>query len=277
MAQTKVVNPKRKMPPRRADGTFKKGGRRSNPKRRTYAHGAASSRRRRRRNPATTAIAPTQRAAVRSVYSYGGYRQKNPDMFDMDYLTETVPAATSGVLSARWGAKMAGDFEDVKTTVNNQPVTYKAPGLKHAVAIVVAAHIGSSVAESMFGAGKGAIAKIAALGYGGNLFVEKRFFRDNDWMRENLLSGVDDDEAEGAVGAFENKSTIGQDEPQLVQGPDGNVYQLGDFQQLSALGAFENRSAIGAVGNGYSGIRRDPAYLGTSSDNGNSFGYAHRR
>lgn len=272
MAQTKVVNPKRKTPPRRADGTFKKG-RRSNPKRKTYAHGAASTRRKRRRNPTSTAIAPTQRAAVRSVYSYGGYRQKNPDMFDMDYLTETVPAATGGVLAARWGAKMAGEFEEVKSTVNGQPVTYRAPGLKHAVGIVVAAHIGASVADSMLGAGKGTIAKIAALGFGGDLFVQKRFFRDNEWMRDNLLSGVDDDEAEGAVGAFENKSAIGDDAPQLVQGPDGNVYQLGDFQQLSALGAFENKSAIGDA-NGYTGIRRDPSHIG--ADNSNSFGYARR-
>lgn len=273
MATTKVVNPKRRTPPRRADGTFKSKGRRSNPKRRTYAHGAASTRRRRRRNPEAAAAPVSKRAAVRSVYSYGGYRQRNPDMFDMDYLTETVPAATGGVMAARWGAKMAGDFEEVKSTVNGQPVTYRAPGLKHAVGIVVAAHIGASVADSVLGPGKGTLAKIAALGYGGDLFVQKRFFRDNEWMRDNLLSGVDDDDQGDDVGAFENRSAIGDDAPQLVQGPDGNVYQLGDFQQLHALGAFENRSAIGSVA-APGGIRRDPSNIG--ADNSNMFGYARR-
>jgi hypothetical protein len=272
MATTKVVNPKRKTPPRRADGTFKsKGTRRHNPKRKSHAYGSAR-RKKRRHNP--DAVAPTsKRAVVRSVYSYGGYRQRNPDMFDMDYLTETVPAATAGVLSARWGAKMGGAFEEMKTTVNGQPVSYSAPGLKHAVAIVIASHIGGSVVDSMLGHGKGAIAKIAALGYGGDLFVQKRFFRDNEWMKENLLSGVDDDDAENGVGAFENRSTIGQDAaPQFVQAPDGNVYALGDFQELSALGAFENRSTIGAHAPG--GIRRDPSNIGASTSN--SFGYAHR-
>ena len=124
----------------------------------------------------------------------------------------------------------------------------------------------------MFGQGKGAIAKIAALGYGGDLFVQKRFFRDNEWMKENLLSGVDDDDAENGVGAFENRTTIGADAPQFVQAPDGNVYALGDFQELSALGAFENRSTIGAHAPG--GIRRDPSNIGASTSN--SFGYAHR-
>jgi len=276
MATTKVVNPKRR--PRNADGTFKTKGRRKNPSRRkTRAYGSA---RRRRRNPEPAAAAPSsKRARVRSVYSYGGYRQQNPagDMFDTDYLMDVTPAATLGNLAGRFAAKMAGPFEEVKTTVNGQPVTYLAPGLKHAIAIAIGAHVGGSLTESMLGPGKGALAKVSALGFGGSMFTIKRFMRDNQWLRDNvLLDGVDDCDdgvASDDMGAFEQRSAIGDDQPQIVQGSDGNFYVVPAGESVAGMGAFENKSSIGSGNFGNSGIRRDPAFVAGDS----SFGYARAR
>lgn len=274
MAQTKVVNPKRRT--RNADGTFKSKGRRKNPSRRkTRAYGSA---RRRRRNPEPAAAAPSKRSRVRSVYSYGGYRQSNPagDLFDMDYLVEVTPAATMGDFAARFAAKMAGPFEEIKTTVNGQPVTYTAPGFKHALAIAIGAHVGGSLTESVLGPGKGALAKVGALAFGGSLFARKRFLRDSAWVRDNiLLDGVDDmDDGNNSdadeMGAFEQRSAIGADEqPKIVQGPDGNFYVMDEG--VAGMGAFENKSTIGA-GN-FGNIRRDPAVVASDT----SFGYARAR
>ena len=118
MAKTAVVN-------------RRKGRKRKAPKR------YGSAKRKRRRNPSA--------AAKPSPYSSGGYyRRPNPNMFDMDTYTRTMPAATAGVWFARWAVKMAGPFEPDAQGV---PV----PVIKHAIAIIAATEFGGKLVGQLLG------------------------------------------------------------------------------------------------------------------------------
>ena len=88
---------------------------------------------------------------------------------------------------ARWAVKMAGPFEPDASGV---PV----PGGKHAIAIAIAAEVGGKIAGQILGGrAETDYAQIAALGYGGSLFIRRRFMRDNKWLADNIsLDGRDD-------------------------------------------------------------------------------------
>lgn len=244
MARTAVVNPKRR-----------KRRRKKNPSR------SSAPRRRRRRNYGAAAREENPRRRRRRSHGRRTYgrRRRNPDSlgrsrnpsFDLDGLIDTVPSATAGVWAARWATKQAGEFE------NGQP------GIKHAIAIWAAAHFGGQMIGQLFGShAKGEFARIAALGFGGDLFARLRFMKDSKFMQQNLsLAGFDDPEtldgaddvpnySDGAdLNGFEQGSALGDSftdamgnqyvqtaqgwalagmgDAQIVQGADGTLYQLG--------------------------------------------------
>ena len=108
----------------------------------------------------------------------------------METYTKIVPAGIAGIWLARWAVKMAGPFEpDAKGT----PV----PGFKHAIAIALAAQVGAPLVGNVFG-GKEVVdvAQIAALSWGGDMFMMKRFMTESTWMTENLYLGDYEDEYE---------------------------------------------------------------------------------
>lgn len=199
MAKTAVVN-------------RRKGRKRKAPKR----YGSAK---KRRRNPTA--------AGKQSPYSSQGYyRRPNPSMFDMDTYTRTMPAATMGVWAARWAVKMAGPFEPDSAGV---PV----PGIKHAIAIIAATEFGGKLVGQLLGGRREIdIAQIGAMGYGGDLFLRKRLFRDSAWVQENIsLEGDEEWEEEGYT---EEMSGMGAD---TYTDPAGNKYirsgagwQLADWE-----------------------------------------------
>lgn len=269
MAKTSVINPRRR---RRAKTSHKKGARVKR-RRRNYGSAAvarsANKRRRshgkRRRNP-----------GVPSVYGGGGYRQKNP--FGLERVMDTLPAATAGVWAARWAVKMAG------------PMDAEGPGIKHALAIWLASQFGSGLIGSTFGSSaKSEYARIAALGFGGDLFMRKRFLKDNAFVKENLyLDGVDSDDvpnySDGAdLNGFQNQSALGdsftdaagntyvQTEQgwalagmgETFVGPDGTVYALEggvgteSFQYPANYDRLMQSSGVG--------VGPDPAYGRTGS------------
>lgn len=277
MARTAIVNPRNKRRRRRnTDGTYAGASTRSaNPRRRRRrTYGSSSrrrntaptpNRRRRRRNPSSSPAS--------SAYSAGGYRRKNPDLFDMDALTDTLPAATLGVWAARFSGKFAGPFEVVEA---NKPAV---PTFKHAIAIILGAKFGSQIVGNMLGSGKEQIAYAAALGFAGDLFARRRFFEDSAWVKSNLLlAGVDAEADEGEydpsaeadyytdpeLSGFEESSELGQTPQagQLIVGPDGQLYQLQGVAPDPAdypggVAGFEQHSELG--------------YAQPSSDSG--FGY----
>jgi len=251
MARTAIVNPRRR---RKAS---KK--RKSNPRRRRHAmktYGAArrrsTTRRRssgkRRRNP-----------SIQSAYSSGGYRQKNPDLLDIDHILAIMPAATGGIWAVRWAMKMAGPFEP-EGDAKGGPVV---PGIKHAFAGVVAARIGSGMIAQLLGdPSKANIAEIAALGFIGDVFLRTRILGDSEWVHNNLMlqgvdEGADDDDDEPG---YDCDPMMGAD-PQMMVGPDGTLYQLAGgiasdpayarslngMQTSSALGGMQTSSALGRV------------------------------
>lgn len=258
MARTAIVNPrnrKKRKTSHPAKRRARSYGRKRNPSRTANRRPPAV--RRRRRNPGTGA----------SVYSSGGYRQSNPsgDLFDLDYLMETIPAATGGVWAARWAAKMAGPFEVVDGGKD------AVPTFKHAIAMVLGARFGSQAIGSFMGAGKEVIAEHAALGFAGDLFARKRVFADSSWVQQNLmLEGVDyegdygDDTApEYAedLSGFEQDTALGAG-GEYVVGPDGTLYQMQGVadDQPGAISGFEQTTALGF------------SHVSPSSESG--FGYA---
>ena len=258
MGKTAVVNR------RRRKKTTRRRKKRRNP---STSYGAATRtqnrRKRRRRNlPA---------AGTRGAYSAGGYRRRpNPTFFNLDDLMEIAPAGTMGIWAARWAVKMAGPVED------------EGPEFAHAVAILLASGIGSGIVGQILGdARKAEYAKIAALSWGGDLFARKRFFKDAEWVQENLY-------LDGGMGAFTDQSAIGQPEAytdemgnrwiytsegyvraeDLVEGPNGEFYVMeggmganqlpsggikpdpattgvGAFTDVSAIGRTRGRSSFG--------------------------------
>jgi hypothetical protein len=254
--RTAVINPRRRR--RRRNKAAAPARRRrnpeeavSNPRRRRRAkrryYGGA--RRRRRRNP-VGALAPRRSSAPRA-------RQKN-GAIGLDDAIEILPAGTAGVWAARWAVAQAGEFEDGE------------PGFRHALAVWIAASFGADLIGSAFGQGKATIARIAALSWGGDMFMRNRFMKDSAWVKENIsLKGVDDTTrryAHGAtymgagdgpfVDAIGNRyvptdqgwALAGDDGGQLVMDESGNVFSLGGFEASSPIGGFESSSPIGALG-----------------------------
>jgi hypothetical protein len=238
---------------------------------RRYYGGARA---RRRRNPGGGASLARTRSS--SGGGIGGARTKNGPI-GLGDIFNVMPAATAGVWAARWAVQQAGEFEDGE------------PGFKHAIAIYLAASFGSDLIGSMFGGNRGAFAAIAALGFGGDLFLRKRFLKDSKWVGENIsLQGVDDTAtnlyARGAtydgMGADSFTDAVGNRYVQTAQGwalagdggseqlymdESGQVFQLpagvSGFEASTPIGGFEASTPIGAIG------RRRSA----SSDS--SFGY----
>jgi len=194
-------------------------------------------------------------------------RARNPS-FDLDGLMDTIPSATGGVWAARYAVKLAGPFEAGQ------------PGISHAIAIWLAAHFGGQLIGQVFGSPqKGEFARIAALGFGGDLFLRKRFLKDSKWAAEHImLDGVDDYSSEQEqLNGFENSNQLGDSftdavgnqyvqtaqgwalaglgDAQLVQGADGQVYQLGaggegydypaGYDSIMEVSGFENSTQLG--------------------------------
>lgn len=280
MGKTAVVNPRRRR--RRAK-------RRSNPKR-TRA---------RRRNYGGVQLATRETNKRRRRRRSYGRRRRNPSYspramnpsMDLERTMDILGPATAGVWGARWAVKLAGPFEDGE------------PGFKHALAVWLMARFGSDLIGNLFGSeSRGTYAQIAALGFGGDLFLRKRFMKDSDWMKKNIeLAGVDADDvydySEGAdLDGFQQSSSLGDSfvdavgnryvqtargwalsgDGQLVQGSDGQVYLLegggGSYQYPSnydammmdaGVSGFQQSSSLGGLG-----VPRGRA------SGGNSFGYA---
>jgi hypothetical protein len=258
MPRTAVINPRRRR--RRRNKTTAAPRRRRNPeeavqnprrRRRAKRRYYGGARRRRRRNP-VGALAPRRSSAPRRAP-----RQKN-GAIGLDDAIEILPAGTAGVWAARWAVAQAGEFEDGE------------PGFKHALAVWIAASFGADLIGSAFGQGKATIARIAALSWGGDMFMRQRFMKDSKWVKENIsLKGVDDTTKRYARGssymgdgggpfvdALGNRyvntdqgwALAGDDGGQLVQDEHGNVFSLGGFQSSSPIGGFESSSPIGALG-----------------------------
>lgn len=209
-------------------------------------------------------------------------RLRNP--FDIEGLISTALPAGAGVVACRWALNEAGPFEQP-----TEPGKAPAPGIKHALAIYLAARFGGQLIGQVFGSPqKGHYAEIAALGFGTELFARKRFFADSKWAQQNLyLAGVDDPADayyRQGMGAFEQQSSIGEtftDDSgqtyvntgdgwavaglgQLVQGEDGQIYQIaGPYEApedyagvmmeagMTGFGELEQSSRLGASSFGY--------------------------
>jgi hypothetical protein len=266
MAKTAVVNPR---------GRRRKKARR---RARTKHYGSA---RRRRRNPSSTNLSGTRRRRRRrnpststsSAYSSGGYRRRpnprrrarrrNPESLNglLDSIIEVAPAATAGVQLGRAAFKMAGDFETIDGDPSGGTVT--APGIKHALAGVLAAEFGGKLVGDMLGsADKGRIAMHACIGWLGDQLLHKRFLRNNSFANEHLYLGDNDWEPSEDLSGFSNQSAIGS--TQLVCDEAGNCYQLNgvpadpqgrDLSTLN-LSGFSNRSAIGSVDSSFGYVPR---------------------
>lgn len=273
MAKTAVVNKRGRRRRRRnpAATTNRRRRRRNygaaaaiNPRRRSRrrrGHGAA----RRRRNP----VSPY---ASSSYYRRPNPRRTNPSFDVMSDVTEILPAATGGIWLSRFALKQAGPYEaDSKGVLE--------PGIKHALAIYLAATLGSSLIGSVLGSGKESIAKIAALGFGGDLFLRTRFMKDSEFVKNNLsLQGMGYDDAEvvegyyvpDGVSGFQATSPIGagsmvdafgntfvstpqgwqlQGADDLYMAQDGTVYQLSGGGN-ARLGGFARTSPIGGARSG---------------------------
>lgn len=247
MARTAVVNPRkrRKLYGAAAAAHAKKQGtkkrRRRNPSAPSYAM-SNPRKKYRRRNPANYAMSnPTKRRRRNPSSAAGG-------MFDIDRMLGIIPAGVGGIQAARWAVKLAGPFEVGGAGRSDKP------GIKHGIAIALAAHFGGAMLGDLLGdPDKGAIAEIAALSWGGDLFLHRAYLDnpapDSFTARNLYLGGADTDRQLGAddfIDATGNRYTrtpqgwqlagiemgagIETDEPlpagQIVTGPDGQLYQV---------------------------------------------------
>lgn len=313
--------PKKKLPPRNKDGSFRKRKTaRKNPRPKTKA-------RKRKANPmARTAVVNKRKGRKRAPKRYGGakrkrrrnpstalspyssgtyYRRPNPSMFDMETYTRTLPAATAGIWFARWAVNMAGPFEpDSQGRL--------VPGFKHAIAIMVATEFGGKMVGQLLGGRREIdMAQIAAIGYGGDLFLRKRILVDSQWVQDNIsLEGDEEYETDGyeadGMGAdtytdpagnkyirsgsgwqladwqFGQPDEVPSDaEPgDIVQTPSGDIYEVmadGNMQSRPDLAGFEQTSPLGGFEQssplGYEPPAA-PRGVATRADSNNSFGYA---
>lgn len=246
MARTAVVNPRRKR--RKLYGAAaaahakKRGGakkRRRNPSAPSYAL-TNGRKRTRRRNPAQYALKNPSRRR-RSNPAGGGY-------FDVDRMMGIIPAGVGGIQAARWAVKLAGPFETGAAGRGDRP------GVKHGIAIALAAHFGGQMLGDLLGdPDKGAIAEIAALSWGGDLFLHRAFLDNSapdSFVARNLYLGdANSDQQLGAddfidatgnryvrtpqgwqLAGIEMGAGFETDQPlpagQIVTGPDGQLYQV---------------------------------------------------
>lgn len=279
MAKTAVVNGRRRRK--------RSGGRR---RRRNYGAAAATAnpRRRRRRAPRRRSYgAATRRRRRRnpiSPYASGGYRRTpNPLSVGsfgsaLHQLLEVIPAGTAGILGARFALKQSGAWQPDKAGVLQ-------PGIWQALALWLGATVTGAVVSTVFRSpSKGLYAKVAGLSFAGDLFLRQRFLRDSKMFQENFsLAGLGDDDEdgysdEGLIDGFQDQSALGemwQDSDgntwqnrggqwqlagmgagsgDLVQGPDGTLYQLSGGMGLdsragdgSVLAGFQSQSALGVA------------------------------
>lgn len=278
MATTAVVNPRRRR---------RRKARRANPRRRRYRYGAA----RRRRNPSPYAMAnprrrrrgrrrrysnPSPYAMVNPRRRSRGGRRRNPtgDLLDFDRVIDQAPAATLGVLAARWLIKFAGPFEGPAAGVAAGGTGVAAPGVKHALAIMIGSKIAGDMIDG-FMPGKGHLAEISALGFGGDLFLRKRFMANSPWMANNLY--MDGFEMDSQIGQDTFTDATGQQYVRTPSGwalagmgqsnvmvlPNGDVVQLEGFEMQSQIGD-EYEDGAYAMGS---------QYTDGGAAMGSSFGY----
>ncbi|HKU36942.1 MAG TPA: hypothetical protein VJR89_02310, partial [Polyangiales bacterium] len=168
--------------------------------------------------------------------------------------------------AARWAVKQSGEWEAA------QDGTLE-PGIKQALAIWLAAHVGADLLGNLLGSPeKARIAQIAALGYGGDLFMRARFMRDSQFVQQNLsLQGMEASSAIGSLGADTYTDPQGNTWVATASGwqlagdsnGGGQVYYLTQGDDVSGM---EASSAIGGMRR-----RRHAAMAGSSS-----FGYVGR-
>ncbi|MFW5921025.1 MAG: hypothetical protein ACOCUS_04240 [Polyangiales bacterium] len=257
MARTATVNPKRKKTNRKkkrsTSGSAKRrktnparrssrGKKRAAPRRRTS--GSASRKPRRRRNPA----------------------RRNPrDIMDFQYSMDMLPAATLGVVGARWAVQQAGEFEGGQ------------PGIPHAIWLYLMSRIGGNMVGNVFGdESRGDAFEIAALGFAGDLFLRYNFFTEPDsWYQRNVFLGDGGRRGKGRSPYGRMMSGVGNGRTQYTdargrryvrtphgwrlagtgnnkQLPPGGTRQtaagLSGFSMRSQLGGFSMRSQLGSGG-----------------------------
>lgn len=244
MAKTAVVNRKRR---RRKNPAAAQS---NPPKRRRRYYGAAQ----RRRNPSS----PRKRRSSRrrrnpgSAFNYTPARRSNPDFFNLDRAMDIAPAAGLGVWAVRWGLKIAGPLETKSVTgKDGTTLTVPVPGLKHAIAGLIAAQAGSGMIGQFLGdARKSEYAEHAGLGFLADVFARTRLFDESEWVRDNLYLAGYDAPAE-LMSGLQESSALGT--TQYYQDAAGNVYALeaGDedlsgLQQSSTLGQVVQQAPTGA-------------------------------
>lgn len=190
-------------------------------------------------------------------------------------LFEVMPSATIGIMASRFAVKQFGEFEP-------DPKGSPQPTLWHALAVLLAANVSNVVMGSLFGGASGAYSAIAALGYGGDMFLRQRFLRGNVWMLQNMsMAGLEEDYEYPQLEGFQQQSPLGSFVAadgntyvasgngswqlaglgsQIVQGEDGTLYEMSGPGDGAVLAGFQQQSALGFV----------PA----SSNPNSSFGYA---
>lgn len=244
MAKTKVVN---KSKPRRR-------------RRRNYGAAAKPApRRARRRNPA-----PRRRRNA------SPQRRKNPS-FGIESLISITPAATMGTLLSRWAVQLAGDMQ----VRDGQAV----PGFQHAFAIWITAIFGGNVLSRMTSKAQGDYFKVAALGFGGDLFLRNWFLKDSQWARDNLyLDGMGSAHRPGAYG---RRPGLGQGGQRTFTDAVGNRYvwtsRGWQLSGASGVGATYTRSPLmGARSSGNMGslMEQSPLNAPPAQSGGSSFGYS---
>jgi hypothetical protein len=105
--------------------------------------------------------------------------RRNPSMTDIKGIFTTAIFAGAGDLLGRWVTNLAGEMEDNK------------PGIKHAIAYILAAQYGAPLLGQAIGSPeKGKITQIGTYAYATSLFLRRYFLDDQQWAKENLnLSG----------------------------------------------------------------------------------------
>jgi hypothetical protein len=189
----------------------------------------------------------------------------------MDDVMNITPAAALGILGTRWAIRLAGDMpKDGK------------PGIKQIVAIVLFAEFGGKMIGQVFGdTAAHSMAKIAALGYGGDWMVRNYILQDSPWAQSNLYMGdVGADLTQAAeIAALQGvqaTSPLGADAGSYVVGPDGALYRvegLADAEQpayypelMADISGVQETSPLG-YGD----------YGDVGADASSSFGYSRRR
>lgn len=282
MAKTAVINKRgrggrfvsKKRSGKRRRRNYGAAAAEANPRRRRRrSYGAAAPRRRRRRNPA-------------SPYASSGYRREpNPLQMggigrQLQQLVEIIPSGTAGIMGARFALKQSGAWSpDAKGVMQ--------PGAWQALAIWLGANISGAIISTVFKSpSKGLYAKIAGLSFGGDLFLRTRFLRESAAFQNNFsLAGLgDDDEDEDPysdgelLNGFQSQSSLGEmftdsdgntwqqqgggwalagmgAPGEIVQGPDGTLYQLSGGMGLdsmpgsgASLAGFQSQSSLGGLG-----------------------------